>query len=151
MLSGFGPRATTPTHKTVLSVSCRHHPAALEAWSERIAGGILAGAGTSTGGLESEFKPRSKARWGADSQPDKGEARIRGVEGEGDEADPARRPNVVIMVLESTSGVFVTPSNYAGVSPWAKKLTQRSVPAERTARACQNQSVIQLVRYSDIQ
>ena len=35
------------------------------------------------------------------------------------------KPNIVVVVLESTTGTLVTASNTAGVSPWAKQLASR--------------------------
>ena len=95
------------------------------AWSERIVGGIdkrVASAITNTG----RFEPASnKDR----------EARFRGVDLKENVGAAGGRPNVVIVVLESTTGSLVTPSNDAGVSPWAAKLAQRSVSSELLPRA----------------
>lgn len=37
----------------------------------------------------------------------------------------AKRPNVVVVVLESTTGTLATASNSHGVSPWLKELSGR--------------------------
>lgn len=37
----------------------------------------------------------------------------------------AKRRNVLVVVLESTTGTLVTPSNPALVSPWMKALSSR--------------------------
>lgn len=49
----------------------------------------------------------------------------RGVEDGDGSSKGGAKPNVVIVVLESTSGTLVTPSDSAGVSPWARELAQR--------------------------
>lgn len=48
-----------------------------------------------------------------------GEVEAAGPEGLG------KKPNIVVVVLESTTGTLVTTSNAAGVSPWAKELAAR--------------------------
>ena len=37
----------------------------------------------------------------------------------------AKKPNVVVVVLESTTGTLATASNSHGVSPWLKELSAR--------------------------
>lgn len=85
----------------------------LTAFSSRIVGGV----GTDGTGN------REKTRRG----PSPIEAASTPRRGKGDENGPREegRPNVVIVVLESTSGTLVEASDAAGVSPWAKELASR--------------------------
>lgn len=76
--------------------------AAVEAWSSRVVGGHSGDSRAQVARAQNEGN--------------------RGGEGGGAEA---ARPNVVIVVLESTTGTLVTPSNHAGVSPWATELANR--------------------------
>lgn len=77
-------------------------PAVVEAWSSRIVEGHSGDSRAQVSGAQNEGN--------------------RGGEGGG---AGAARPNVVIVVLESTTGTLVTPSNHAGVSPWASELAKR--------------------------
>lgn len=72
--------------------------------SPRIAGGIDVDANKPDGAA-------TNAGNGGDAASVRGEA--------------TKRPNVVVIVLESTTGTMVTGSNHEGVSPWAKELASR--------------------------
>ncbi|CAM9706070.1 unnamed protein product, partial [Ectocarpus sp. 12 AP-2014] len=45
--------------------------------------------------------------------------------------DISKRPNVMVVVLESTTGTMVTGSNNEGVSPWAKELASRGLSSSK--------------------
>ncbi|CAM9746443.1 unnamed protein product [Ectocarpus sp. 6 AP-2014] len=45
--------------------------------------------------------------------------------------ETSKRPNVVVVVLESTTGTMVTGSNNEGVSPWAKELASRGLSSSK--------------------
>lgn len=79
-----------------------------------------------TGGKDSTDKSvaRAEARArGARNAGTRGFGRGRG--GSGGRGGGRGTPNVLVVVLESTSGTFVTPTDSAGVSPWAKQMASR--------------------------
>ncbi|CAM9976431.1 unnamed protein product, partial [Ectocarpus fasciculatus] len=80
--------------------------AVLAAVSPKIVGGIDVDANTPEGAA-------TDAGNGGDAASARGEA--------------TKRPNVVVVVLESTTGTMVTGSNSEGVSPWAKELASRGL------------------------
>lgn len=88
--------------------------AVVEAMSSRIIGGVQVGGGDGT----------VEARAIANTP---GNENGGGREAVGGDEAVEERPNVVIVVLESTRGAFVTPADDVGVSPWAKKLSERWV------------------------
>lgn len=98
----------------------------LDAMSSRIVGGIEAeGGGDNTDVLAARARSRAKGLENARAGGGGGGGSGGGGGGAGDGGGQTSSPNVLVVVLESTSGTFVTPTNAAGVSPWAKELASR--------------------------
>lgn len=98
------------------SVLCVIVSAALQEVSCRVRGFL--GAGVDGDAVHSSSKAGTKNEQGS-----------RVAHGpQGQYAAPSARgsgANVLIVVLESTSGIYVTPTNDFGVSPWAEELSRR--------------------------
>ncbi|CAM9705603.1 unnamed protein product [Scytosiphon promiscuus] len=99
--------------------SARWASAVSAAFSSRIIGGL----GTDPTG------ERVKSRLETSPKDASGTAR-QGTDARND-LEEGSRPNVVIVVLESTSGTLVEASDAAGVSPWAKELASRGMSTSR--------------------